>query len=337
MRSSVKQISWAESRAANLANWEDRVPIHLQSYGLELFTNPDYLTEQVRDDLAVLQPFVAARLRVKPAMTQKVKPATRGPRRFGHRIGGVRMTQKVEPATRGPRRFEPLAGLSVCHLQCHIGADTLSLARAGAELVVGIDFSASAIKVASQLAKRHDAKAKWLQADVLAARAAVTKALGDINFDLVYTSTGTIEWLNDLNLWAQQIAALLKPGGLFYLNDSHPMLYVFDDLTPGIPKPIHRYFPDGTPIALDASQSYSGTGQLSHSRTYCWPHSLSEIITALVGAGLHIEYLAEGQTISWRYHPSMVEVAPGKYAWPAPYRNNIPVTFTLIASKQAAQ
>ncbi|WP_262364216.1 bifunctional 2-polyprenyl-6-hydroxyphenol methylase/3-demethylubiquinol 3-O-methyltransferase UbiG [Arthrobacter echini] len=31
-------------------------------------------------------------------------------------------------------------GLDVCHLQCHIGTDTLSLARAGAR-VTGVDFS----------------------------------------------------------------------------------------------------------------------------------------------------------------------------------------------------
>jgi 2-polyprenyl-3-methyl-5-hydroxy-6-metoxy-1,4-benzoquinol methylase len=35
----------------------------------------------------------------------------------------------------------PVTGLEICHLQCHIGLDTLSLARRGAS-VTGVDFSA---------------------------------------------------------------------------------------------------------------------------------------------------------------------------------------------------
>ena len=38
-----------------------------------------------------------------------------------------------------------LAGLDVVHLQCHLGTDTLSLARLGAAEVTGLDFSPRAI------------------------------------------------------------------------------------------------------------------------------------------------------------------------------------------------
>lgn len=41
-------------------------------------------------------------------------------------------------------------GLDVCHLQCHIGTDTLSLARSGAR-VTGVDFSPAAIRSAARL------------------------------------------------------------------------------------------------------------------------------------------------------------------------------------------
>jgi len=43
-----------------------------------------------------------------------------------------------------------VAGKSLLHLQCHIGLDTLSWARRGAQ-VVGADFSDTAIAVAQQL------------------------------------------------------------------------------------------------------------------------------------------------------------------------------------------
>ena len=44
-------------------------------------------------------------------------------------------------------RLGDIAGLETVHLQCHIGTDTLSLARLGAR-VTGLDFSSSAIAAA---------------------------------------------------------------------------------------------------------------------------------------------------------------------------------------------
>ena len=40
--------------------------------------------------------------------------------------------------------------------------------------------------------------------------------------DIVFTSYGAIVWLPDLTLWAQTIAACLKPGGQFYMAEFHP-------------------------------------------------------------------------------------------------------------------
>ena len=85
-----------------------------------------------------------------------------------------------------------VSGLDVCHLQCHIGTDTLSLARAGAR-VTGVDFSPGALESAANLAERLGVDATWVETDVLEARAAVAG-----NFDLVYTSIGTITWLPNL-------------------------------------------------------------------------------------------------------------------------------------------
>ena len=48
-------------------------------------------------------------------------------------------------------RLGSIEGLDVVHLQCHIGTDTLSLARLGARSVTGVDFSAPALEVATQL------------------------------------------------------------------------------------------------------------------------------------------------------------------------------------------
>ena len=59
-----------------------------------------------------------------------------------------------------------LQGLKLCHLQCHIGTDTVSLARLGAE-AVGVDFSPSALGIARQLADKRTDNARFVESDVL--------------------------------------------------------------------------------------------------------------------------------------------------------------------------
>lgn len=218
-----------------------------------------------------------------------------------------------------------LAGLDLCHLQCHIGTDTISLARAGAT-VTGVDFSGPALKTAAALAARTGADATWVETDVLDARAAV---VGD--FDVVYTSIGTITWLGDLDRWAAQIFALLRPGGTFYIRDGPPILYGVDEnattLTPRYP-----YFGDGRAQQWDDESTYVGDGTVAHARTYEWPHPLSEIIGALLSAGLRLVHFDEGRMLPWQFSPRMVEVPRG-YAWPEAERDLLPCTYTIVARR----
>ena len=218
-----------------------------------------------------------------------------------------------------------VAGLDVCHLQCHIGTDTLSLVRAGAR-VTGVDFSPAALASAAGLAKRLGLEATWVETDVLEARAAVS---GD--FDLVYTSIGTINWLPDLGRWAGQIAGLLRAGGTFHIRDGHPVLYALDEHADGL-RLRYPYFGHGEPQVWDEESTYAGDGTVNHSRTYQWVHPLSDIINALIGAGLHILRVDEGATLPWRFSPRMVEVPDG-FAWPDVERDLVPCTYTIIARK----
>ncbi|WP_311245101.1 class I SAM-dependent methyltransferase [Microbacterium sp. WCS2018Hpa-23] len=218
-----------------------------------------------------------------------------------------------------------LSGLDLCHLQCHIGTDTISLARAGAR-VTGADFSEPALRVAAALAERTGVAATWVQTDVLDARNAVA---GD--FDVVYTSIGTICWLQDLDRWAAQIIALLRPGGTFFIRDGHPALLALDEDAEGLTTR-YSYFGDGRAQQWDDESTYAGDGKVAHARTYEWPHPLSEILGALLRAGLRLVHFDEGRTLPWRFSPRMVDVPRG-YAWPEAERNLIPCTFTIVARK----
>ncbi len=118
----------------------------------------------------------------------------------------------------------------------------------------------AALASARALADRLGVEATWVETDVLDARAAVT---GD--FDVVYTSIGTICWLDDLDRWAAQVAALLRPGGVFFIRDGHPALYALDEDADELVAR-HRYFADGTAQQWDDAGTYAGDGTVANTR-----------------------------------------------------------------------
>jgi 2-polyprenyl-3-methyl-5-hydroxy-6-metoxy-1,4-benzoquinol methylase len=220
----------------------------------------------------------------------------------------------------------PLEGQRILHLQCHIGTDTVSLARSGAQ-VTGLDFSEKSLEAAQRTADRAGAVVDWVQSDVLEARSAVSGT-----FDVVYTSIGTICWFDDLSRWAQQIEALLEPGGVFFIRDGHPMLNSVDEKDA---EPILRcrYFANGQAQMWEDPSTYAGPGTVEHPRTYEFPHPISEILGALLAAGLVLERFDEGKTLPWQGSPSMEQVGEGTWAWPERLRDVIPCTFTVVARK----
>jgi SAM-dependent methyltransferase len=221
-------------------------------------------------------------------------------------------------------------GLSLMHLQCHIGTDTLSFARLGAR-VTGIDFSGEAIAAARELAERAGLEARFVQSTVEEASVAVTE-----RFDVVYTSIGALTWLPDLGAWARSIRALLKPGGLFYVRDGHPMLYALDDERDDEQLVVrYPYFRGAGPLRFDNETSYAGAATLTNTTNYEWPHALSETLGALLGEGLVIEAFGEQDTLPWKMLPFMVEAEPGgpfDGSWVLPEgRDRVPMTFSIAA------
>lgn len=116
-------------------------------------------------------------------------------------------------------RLGDVTDLDVVHLQCHIGTDTLSLARCGARMT-GLDFSAPALEVARRLAADCGADVEYVEAELYGA----VEALGRERFDLVYTGIGALNWLPDIRRWARVVSALLRPGGRLFVREAHPML-----------------------------------------------------------------------------------------------------------------
>lgn len=226
----------------------------------------------------------------------------------------------------------PVEGLRVLHLQCHFGRDTLTLAQRGAD-VVGLDFSEPAIAAAKDLARDLglDARARFVAADVYDAPAVIAEAH---SFDLVYVTWGALWWLPDVRRWAKVVAHFLKPGGRLYLADGHPAAYVFDDearQADGMPGLFVPYFQrDG--LVLDDHRDYADeTPRLENSRTVQWVHPLGEIVTAVIDAGLRLDWLHEHDSVPWRMFRALVRDETGMYRWPRqPW---LPLAFSLMATR----
>jgi SAM-dependent methyltransferase len=210
----------------------------------------------------------------------------------------------------------PVAGLRVLHLQCHFGKDSLVLAQRGAE-VTGLDFSGPAVEAARTLAAELGLAARFVQADLYDAPAAIP---GPASFDLVYTTWGTIAWLPDVARWARVVAHFLKPGGALYFADAHPAALVFDDMAgvdaQGRPGWFAPYFGRGPMVIDDPSDYADPAANLANARQVVWLHPLGDVLDALREAGLRLEWLREHPRVTWRMFRCLVRDPDGCWAWP---------------------
>ena len=228
-----------------------------------------------------------------------------------------------------------LDGLRILHLQCHFGDDTLTLAQQGAK-VVGLDFSKPAVDAARRFAAELGLaeRSRFIHSNVYDARRMLPEPE---SFDVVYTTWGTIGWLPDVGEWARIIAWFLKPGGRLYFADGHPAALVFDN-PPGDGMPVFRYpyWQDGEPDVIDEQGDYTDRdAAIEHSVTWEWAHPLSEVLTALLDAGLGIDFFHEHYAIPWQMFRQLQPVEPGGWGWPD--KKWLPLGYSLGATKPSVE
>lgn len=227
-------------------------------------------------------------------------------------------------------RLGDVHGLRVLHLQCHIGTDTISLARLGAE-VTGLDFSDQAIREARTLARQAGVNATFVQADLYQA----LEVLPAESFDMVYTGIGALCWLPQIDPWAEIVSGLLTPGGRLFLREGHPMLWSLDERRTDDLLVVHYpYFETEEPITEVYPGSYVHTDTTFSSNTsHSWNHGIGEIVTALMKAGLILTMFEEHQCVPWHALPGQMALqGNGEYVLKEnPAR--LPLTYTLQARR----
>jgi 2-polyprenyl-3-methyl-5-hydroxy-6-metoxy-1,4-benzoquinol methylase len=216
-----------------------------------------------------------------------------------------------------------ISGKRLIHLQCNTGADSISLARMGAN-VTGVDLVPDNIKYARRLARDFDIeRIDFFEADIM--------RLMDHHhekYDIVFTSEGAVGWLPDLKKWGRTIRHLLKDDGFFYVMDLHPFYLTLDEDGIGrndfvLKYPYFQKDPDvGKTIGGYASER-------KEAKSYYWMYTIGDIINSLTSAGLCINFFHEFDKLFFKLG-DMQKVEKGFYRNPF-FRDKLPFTFSLMA------
>ena len=194
-------------------------------------------------------------------------------------------------------------GRSILHLQCHFGQDTLSLARMGAD-VTGVDLSDEAVRYAKSLASQSGLVSDFICCDLYDLPKHLNK-----EFDIVFTSYGTIGWLPDMKRWAAIVVQFLKTGGRFVFAEFHPAVWMFDNELTYIQ---YSYF-NREAIVEQTEGTYADKNAPIRLSSISWNHSLSEVLQSLLGEGMQLKKFQEFDYSPYDVFPGMIENEPGKF------------------------
>ena len=207
------------------------------------------------------------------------------------------------------------------HLQCAGGRDTLSLWNAGADEVIGVDFSPRMLDLAQRLSTAVGAPARWIEADVLD-----TPSELDGTADLLYTGRGSLMWLQDLDAWAAVLVRLLAPSGRLVIFEGHPAEWLFDVDDDGHWIATEYDYFGGPEASRGWAPEYIDQLSIPDSEQH-WKFArawtLGEVVTAIARSGLRIDEVAEHPVDWWGGHG---DVAPGE-------RGRIPLSFSIVARR----
>jgi SAM-dependent methyltransferase len=242
-----------------------------------------------------------------------------------------KVTEFLEGATSlNSIELEELGDVSdktLLHLQCHFGLDTLSWAREGAQ-VTGVDFSGEALQLARNLAEEAGVEAKFIQSNIYDLPDVL-----DEKFDIVFTSYGVHCWLNDISRWGEIVAHFVKSGGTFYIAEFHPLLWTFDWDAKDDFKIVRGYFHSPTPCEFQVEGSYADSeAKLEPQPDYEWTHSMGDVVTAIINAGLRIEFLHEFAKSPFQQFSFMKQAEDGYWVYDNP-DVQLPLVYSIKATK----
>ena len=215
-----------------------------------------------------------------------------------------------------------LEGKSILHLQCHFGQDSISLSRLGAE-VTGVDLSDKAIEAAKELAKKTNSNTTFICCDIYDLPKHLNK-----QFDIVFTTYGTIGWLPDLEKWAKLISNYLKPSGKFVFVEFHPVVWMFDD---AFKKITYNYLNTGAIVETENGTYTDKEADISE-KYVMWNHGIGEVLNSLIRNNIEINSFDEFDYSPYNCFDKTIEFEAGKFRIKH-LENKIPMVYAVVGTK----
>lgn len=211
---------------------------------------------------------------------------------------------------------------SILHMHCHFGQDSMSLARMGAK-VTGTDIADDAIAFATKTAEELKLDAKFIRTDTYNIPDVITE-----QYDIVFASYGVIGWLPDMQRFADIVASRLKPGGKLILVEFHPVVWMFDN---NLEEIAYSYF-NVAPIIEHLEGTYADKEADIKMKEVGWNHTSSDVIQALINAGITIAHFGEYDYSPYDCFRNMVPIADGK--WQVKGKKGLmPMVFSIVGKK----
>lgn len=225
------------------------------------------------------------------------------------------------------RELGDISGKKVLHLQCNTGADSVALARLGAQ-VTGVDLVQENIHYAGKMAAELGVEGiRFIRSDVLK-----LTDVHDESYDIVFTSEGVLGWLPELRDWGRVARRYLNEDGFLYVFDSHPFMMMFDETRLGQEEYLIKY--PYFDHEADLEESIGGYAAKEHKgvEAWFWMHKVSDIVDAVSLNGMHLEYFHEFPENFWRSGGDMVYLPEeGLYVYPH-NRDKYPMSYSFKAT-----
>lgn len=207
---------------------------------------------------------------------------------------------------------------NIVQLGCNNGRECLSLLGLGARTVVGVDQSAAFLAQARELASLSPHDPVFVEADIHS----LPPALHD-RFDTALITIGVLNWMPDIAVFFSRVGDTLRQGGTLVIYETHPFLEMFAPETVDPFRLAESYFRT-EPFVEERVIVYEGQSQAKGAPSYWFVHRLSDIVTALIEAGLQIAHFKE-------YPHSNRE---GAYDLYQHQKAQLPMCYTLTAIKR---
>jgi ubiquinone/menaquinone biosynthesis C-methylase UbiE len=180
-----------------------------------------------------------------------------------------------------------VAGKDVAQLCCNNGRELLSVKNLGAASCTGFDLSAPFLEQGRELAAAGRIDCRFVHTDANVIGSAFDRA-----FDLVFVTIGVLGWMPDLSSFLGVATRLLRPGGVLFIYEQHPVMTMFEVRDPDPYRMVNSYFRK-EPFVETGAIVYDGTAGLEGSVQYWFPRTMADIITACLGQGLTVEHFRE--------------------------------------------